>query len=184
MEINLIWKPEPASETFVTFEKILWKVKCKYNIKITCLSVTFYSLLKGFSLSLRYSKLYILYIRTDLNIAFSAHFTQCFIYINYFCTFFLFNQVIMLKIREISFKFVKLISYTSTHETIRNLKQSGNYIYHLLYTKNSAFCSHGVYMCFIWFSEQNDFSKQRQQIDLWNEASACLLRGKNWVFKY
>jgi hypothetical protein len=92
-------------------------------------------------------------------------------------TFFLFNQVIMLKIREISFKFVKLISYTSIHETISHLKYSGNYIYHLLYIKKSVFF-HIVFIC-------SSYDSQNKIISL-NNINRLIFETKSqhvyWVF--
>ena len=47
--------------------------------------------------------------------------------------------------------------------------------------KNSTFCPHNVFVCFVWVSEQTAIISPT---GLYNWDGVCLLRDMDWVFKY
>ena len=53
-------------------------------------------------------------------------------------------------------------------------------------TKNSAFCPHSVFMCFVWIWEQTTIISlySINWLVFYNRDEVCLLRGTGWVYIY
>jgi hypothetical protein len=69
---------------------------------------------------------------------------------------------------------------------INPLKHSAHFIYHQV-LKNSTFCPHSVFMCFVWISEQTAIIclySINWLVFIAETEWVCLLRGTDWIFKY
>ena len=53
-----------------------------------------------------------------------------------------------------------------------------------LTSHNSRFCTHSVFMCSVWISEQTEIISLYRINCFYNRERVCLLRGTKWVFKY
>jgi hypothetical protein len=63
------------------------------------------------------------------------------------------------------------------------LQPSGNYMYHQINQKNSTFCPHSVFMCFVWIWEHTAIiSLYSINWLVFIIEKECLLHGMDWNF--